>query len=126
MSTLDAAPNPAANDPREPVQELLLAEATGVWAIRSSSGTVYYVDASAGLVYRARGAGSGEGLGDNSWVPLVSVERLPDETPGVITVGRRHHYLMDPSGGVYNYQWWIQRLVERIERVPAGQVPGRD
>ena len=44
--------------------------------------------------------------------------------PGVIVVGRRHKYTMDPDpGGRGDLRWWIQRRVTQIDRVSPHEVP---
>jgi hypothetical protein len=102
--------------------------ATGTWAVRSASATVYYFDLDAGLLLRQPGEGSSRGPFDGVWVPLVSVE-APGEN-NVVQVGRRHRYTLDPDpGGRGDYIWWIQRTVTAIDPVtpgekPSGRVPG--
>jgi hypothetical protein len=104
------------------VPELALAEATGVWAIRSSSQTVYYVDADSVLLLRVAGPLSPPGPGDGRWVPLVSVRALFGRDSGVIRVGARHVYLYDWDPGGADYGYWIQRLATSIEHVKAAQL----
>lgn len=99
--------------------------ATGRWAVRSASATVYYVDLDRRLVLRRPGPGSSRGPGDDRWVRLVQLDVLVLDALGqvtlrptaTITVGRRHHYLLDPDPTGGAYQWWIQRTVTRLERL---------
>lgn len=104
------------------VDELVLAEGTGVWAVRSTSRTVYFLDLDAGSLLRQRGPSSTPGPGDGRWVPLVSVESLAYADVGVIRVGDRHRYLFDwdPSGADLGF--WIQRLVTSIDFVEAEEL----
>ncbi|MBB2924098.1 hypothetical protein [Cellulomonas cellasea] len=51
------------------VEGLVVADASGAWAIRSQSSTVY-VDVDA--LFRATGPGSSRGMADGRWVPLTS------------------------------------------------------
>lgn len=103
--------------------ELDIATATGVWVVRSSSPTVYFIDADDRMVFRARAEGSGAGPGDNKWCRLISLNRLPDGAVDTITVGSRHRYLLDPDPRGDQHQWWIQRVVLAIERVSDEAVP---
>jgi hypothetical protein len=104
------------------VDELVLADASGVWAIRSASPTVYFVDADSTLLLRVAGPGSSPGPGDGRWVPLVSVQSVFHADLGVIRVGDRHEYLFDwdPDGADFGY--WIQRLVTSIDYVEAEEL----
>jgi hypothetical protein len=104
------------------VDELVLADATGVWAVRSLSQTVYFIDADCSLLLRQAGPESSPGPGDGRWVPLVSVEALFRGDLGVVRVGDRHRYLYDwdPAGRDYGY--WIQRLVTSIDYVEAEEM----
>lgn len=103
------------------VTELNLSTAAGVWAIRSESSTVYYVDVDTMRLKRVPGQGSSRGPTDDQWCQLVKVESAEDT--GIIRVGRRHRYTQDP-GLFSDYQWWIQRQVTAIDQVdndrPAG------
>lgn len=105
------------------LQRLDLDGSTGVWAIRSSSSTVYYVDCDTRSLLRAWGGpGSPEMAYDDKWMPLVEVTCY-DRTAAVVAtdavvVGTRPKYLADPSGGIYPYQWRLSRMVESIERLP--------
>ena len=103
-----------ASDPVEATE--LDLTAGGVWAIRSTSATVLFVDLDARLLLRQHGPGSPRGPNDGRWVPLVRVSSQRGDT-GVIRVGDRHEFLTDPDGGFYDYQWWIPRACTRIERV---------
>ncbi len=106
------------------VDELVLADATGVWAVRSLSRTVYFIDADSSLLFRQPGPDSSPGPGDGRWVPLVSVEALFRGDLGVVRLGDRHRYLYDwdPTGSEYGY--WIQRLVTSIDYVEAEELAG--
>lgn len=115
--------------------ELLLGRDTGLWAVRSTSGTVYYVDLGPGriprppgraTILRSPGADSPRGPWDGCWLALVSVE--DSEGQGRVRIGRRHRWTMDP-GGRHPLVWWIQRAVTAIDLVqpaerPAGRAPG--
>ena len=105
----------------DPVQVLDVAHATGVWVVRSTSNTVYYLDLDRGRLMRARGAGSPSFPFDDQWVPLVEVTSRDDLLrplrTGEVRVGERPEYLTDPGGGVVDYEWRIQRAVTAIERV---------
>jgi hypothetical protein len=117
--------------------ELVVGRDAGVWAVRSTSPTVYYLDLGPGgrprtlghvAVLRSPGAGSSAGPWDRCWLDLVSVEDA--EGQGRIRVGRRHRWTMDP-GGSHPLIWWIQRAVTSIEPVaprdhPAGREPDVD
>jgi hypothetical protein len=94
--------------------ELDLSTASGVWAIRSESSTVYYVDVDTMRLKRVPGEGSSRGPTDDQWCALVNVESAEDT--GIIRVGRRHRYTQDP-GLLSDYQWWIQRQVTVIDQV---------
>lgn len=111
-------------DNRVPTPELHL-EDGGVWAVRSTSSTVCYLDLDRMLLYRDRGPGSPSLPYDWQWVPLVRVQSPQGDT-GVIRVGDRHEFLTDPAGGAQDYQWWIPRVCVAIEPVdPAAAPPGR-
>ncbi|MBB2924097.1 hypothetical protein [Cellulomonas cellasea] len=99
------------------VDELVLTDTTGVWAVQSSSQTVYYVDLDVPALLRKVGPASSRGLADDTWVPLISVECGLRHDSGVIRVGDRHKYLYDFDAGADHYGWWIQRQVTAIERV---------
>lgn len=104
------------------VDELVLADAHGVWAVCSSSPTVYYVDADSSLLLRQLGPGSSPGLADDRWVPLVQVESLFGRDQGVIRVGDRHKYTYDYEPAGSDYGWWLQRLVTSIDYVEAEEL----
>ncbi|WP_282947161.1 hypothetical protein [Cellulomonas endometrii] len=106
------------------VNELVLADASGVWAIRSSSETVYYVDADSWLLLRQVGPSSSPGYADDRWAPLVQVESLFGNDSGIIRVGDRHKYLYDYQTEGENYGWWVQRLVTSIDYVEAEELAG--
>lgn len=119
--------------------QLVLGRDTGLWAVSSSSRTVYYLDLGGlddcarlgpartvelgALLLRSPGPGSSTGPWDGCWLALVSVE--DGETQGRASVGRRHLWTMDP-GGSDPFIWWLQRTVTAIRRVEAGdRPPGR-
>lgn len=99
------------------VEQLVMADASGVWAIRSASSTVYYVDADVWALLRQIGPGSSRGMADGRWVPLVSVAALREHDIGVIRVGDRHKYLYDYDSSGADYGWWIQRQATAIEPI---------
>ena len=87
-------------DPRVDVDDVVtvldVSTGRGVWAVRSLSRTVYYLDLDAGLVMRARGRGSASFPFDGEWVPLVEVSTR-SKSPGVagsgqVRVGERPKY----------------------------------
>ncbi|GEL46988.1 hypothetical protein CHO01_21040 [Cellulomonas hominis] len=104
--------------------ELVLSDGTGVWAIRSLSRTVYFLDLDSMLLLRQPGPTSAVGPGDGRWVPLVSVKSLFHGDLGVIRVGDRHHYVYDWDPDGADYGFWIQRLVTSIDYVEAEQLAG--
>lgn len=104
------------------VDELVLADASGVWAIRSTSGTIYYVDTDSGLLLRKVGPGSGRGLADDRWAPLMLVESVFAGDAGVIRVGDRHKYTYDYDPGGPEFGFWFQRLVTSIDYVEAEEL----
>ncbi|WP_217615961.1 hypothetical protein [Cellulomonas sp. GbtcB1] len=106
------------------VGELVLADESGVWAIRSTSETVYYVDADSDLLLRKVGPGSAPGFADDRWAPLIRVEAVFARDAGVIRVGDRHKYTydFDPDGDQYGF--WFQRLVTSIDYVEAEELAG--
>lgn len=99
-----------------------LREATGVWAVRSSSTTVYVVDADAPALLRRTGPDSSPGPADNRWAPLVLVRSVLAADEAVIRVGDRHEYTFDYDVHGAEFGWWIQRAVTGIERLTAEQV----
>lgn len=100
-----------------PHDELVLADVSGVWAIRTSSQTVYFVDADVPALLRQVGAGSSLGMADDRWVPLISVESMLARDAGVIRVGDRHKYVYDYDPRASDHGWWIQRRVTEIEPI---------
>ena len=104
------------------VDELVLAEASGVWVVRSASRTEYFVDADNMLLLRRTGPASSSGPGDNRWCPLVLVESVNGRDRGVIRVGDRHVYTFDDEPDGANYHWWIQRLVMSIDWVEGEEL----
>jgi len=117
------------------IEELVLTEHAGLWAVRGTSDTVYYLDLTGEhrpvrnvLLLRAPGPASPRGPWDGCWLSLVSVENT--EGWGAVHVGRRHRWAMDP-GGADPYVWWIQRTVTVIEQLepnerPTGRRPAAD
>jgi hypothetical protein len=95
-----------------------------VWAIRSASSTVYYVDADSMLLLRQAGPESSAGFADGRWVPLILVESVVARDAGIIRVGDRHKYTydFDPDGDQYGF--WFQRLVTSIDYVEAEGLAG--
>lgn len=104
------------------VDELVVAEASGVWAIRTASQTVYFVDADSMLLLRVAGPASSRGPADGRWVPLVSVKSLTLDDLGVIRVGDRHEYLFDWDPDGADFGFWIQRRVTSIDYVEAEEL----
>lgn len=102
-------------DKRDSAPELHLTNG-GLWAVRSTSSTVCYLDLDRMRLYRDRGRGRPEFTYDGRWVRLAQV-RSPRGDSGVARVGDRHEFLTDPDGGVQDYQWWIPRVCVAIERV---------
>ncbi len=113
--------------------------AGGVWLVRSSSATQYFVDLDSKLLLRAPGPGSPTGAYDGCWVPLVGIEALdlegrdPDGGWDPIKVGRRHIYHTDPRPDSPScpVRWWLQREAVSIELVspdarPAGRTAAPD
>jgi hypothetical protein len=101
---------------QHPTEALDLHAATGVWAVRSVSNTVYYVDLDRSLLLRLPGQGSTTGPYDGQWVQLVEVRGL--DYVGQVRVGHRHRYLTDPVPNTPTpYRWWIQRTVTAIDQV---------
>lgn len=94
----------------------------GVWAVRSSSATVCYLDLDRRMLLRARGAGSPALPFDGVWVRLVRITSQRGDV-GVVRVGDRHEYLTDPGGAYSDYRWWVPRVCVAIERVAPADVP---
>ena len=114
------------------IDRLVLADAHACYAIGSTSPTVYYLDARGThpLVLRATIEGSITGPYDKVWTRLIALTSAEDT--GIITVGRRHRWDLDPEperpDGVVI--WWISRAVTTITPVdsadlPAGRRPAR-
>jgi hypothetical protein len=94
----------------------------GLWAVRSTSRTVCYLDLDRSMLLRARGPGSPTFPFDGQWVPLVRIASQRGDV-GVVRVGDRHEYLTDPDGaGGEQYRWWVPRVCVTIERVTADEV----
>jgi hypothetical protein len=95
----------------------------GVWAIRSTSATVAYLDLDRGLLLRHWGPGSPRFPNDGRLVPLVPVTSTRGDT-GVIRVGDRHELLTDPGGP--DVQYWIPQTCTSIEPVAREDIPAAD
>jgi hypothetical protein len=106
------------------VDELVVADATGVWAIRSTSQTTYFIDADSMLLLRRTGPESSPGPGDGQWCPLIQVQALFGGDLGVVRVGDRHKYTYDWDPAGADYGWWLQRLVTSIDYVEAEELAG--
>lgn len=104
------------------VPELVLADATGVWAVRSTSQTVYYVDADTSSLLRQTGPESASGLADDRWAALVEVRAVFALDVGVIRVGDRHKYTYDFDARSSMYGFWFQRLVTSIDYVEGEEL----
>jgi len=94
----------------------------GLWAVRSTSSTVCYLDLDNMRLLRDRGPGSSPMPDDGVWVPLVDVSSTSGDV-GVIRVGDRHRFLTDPEGGARDYRWWIPRTCVAIEPVDDAELP---
>lgn len=94
----------------------------GLWAIKSTSASVIYLDLDKKLLWRMRGPGSPAWEYDSRWVPLVAVEDISGRVDAV-TVGTRHLYLTDPDGGSCPYQWWAPRACTSIESARPEDLP---
>lgn len=95
----------------------------GIYAVRSSSETVYILDRRQGsLIMRSTGPSTrSEGWWDNAWVPLISVESM--EGVGVVVVGSRARWLADPGGDRDpDAHWWLSRVVTSIELWTPGDL----
>jgi hypothetical protein len=119
------------------VQHLSARSATGIYAIRSESATVYYLFLTAGAspvlgaLLRVPGKGSSTMSGDDRWVPLTRIVRGDEqdgsrevitETPKLVTIGHRHRCELAPRHP-NDAAWWIQRRatsITRLDRVPDG------
>lgn len=107
------------------IERLVLAEVRGRYAVRSVSLTVYYLQAGddGTRVLRAPGEGSPTGPYDHVFTHLIAVTSAEDS--GVVAVGRRHRWDLDPEpdgpGGLLI--WWISRTVTAITTVSAADWP---
>ncbi|GCE75644.1 hypothetical protein [Cellulomonas biazotea] len=106
------------------VEALAVDEATGVWVVRSSSPTIYVVDADAGALLRVPGAGSSPGVADDRWVPLVRVRGYKAGDEGIIRVADRHEYVFDHDRDGADFGWWLQRIVTRIDPATDAELAG--
>ncbi|CAL8973733.1 hypothetical protein CELL_01606 [Cellulomonas sp. T2.31MG-18] len=97
----------------------------GLWAIKSSSPSVIYLDLKKKMLLRVPGPGSPAWEYDGVWVPLAAVEDHGGPVEEV-TVGVRHVYLTDPDGGSRPYQWWSPRACTSIEPVQRDTLPTLD
>lgn len=96
----------------------------GYYLVRSTSTTVYVLDATGPRPRMMRstiaGTRTGRGWWDNQWAPLVSVEAGIPDGHGLIVVGSRVRWVADPGGRTDAREWWwISRPVTSIERVSA-------
>jgi hypothetical protein len=107
------------------IDRLVLADTRGRFAIRSASPTVYYLDArdDGTRVLRAPGEGSTTGPYDHVFARLIAVTSAEDS--GVIAVGRRHRWDLDPDPDRHDglLIWWISRAVTTITPVTAADWP---
>ncbi|MBN9328646.1 MAG: hypothetical protein J0I87_17250 [Cellulomonas sp.] len=84
----------------------------------------------AGLLLRQPGELSATGPYDGVWVQLLNVSNLQET--GVIQVGLRHRYDLDPDpGGPADFRWWVQRTATGIDPAapedrPVGRAPDPD
>ena len=133
----EAATPMTTHDSPDSVQHLSARSATGIFAIRSDSATVYYLFLDAGdstvlgALLRMPGEGSSTMSGDDRWVPLTRIVRGDEqdgsrkvitETPDVVTIGHRHRYELAPRHPS-DAARWIQRRatsITRLDRVPDG------
>lgn len=92
----------------------------GVWAVRSTSASVAYLDLDRGLLLRHWGPGSPRFPHDGRFVPLVQVTSQRGDT-GVIRIGERHEFLTDPGG--HDYRYWVPQTCTSIEPVDRRDVP---
>ena len=100
------------------VERLILADTRGRYAVRSASPTVYYLDVrdDGTRVMRAPGEGSPTGPYDHVFARLIAVTSAEDS--GVIAVGRRHRWDLDPAPDRHDglVMWWISRAVTATTR----------
>lgn len=114
----------------ETVQSLDLATATGVWRIEGASGTSCTVDLDSRLALRQPAPDAPTGPYDGCWMHLFGVASTKET--GVIRVGRRHRWDLDPAPEEPGFTvWWIQTEVTAIVAVdpthrPQGRVPAAD
>ncbi|RYZ31936.1 MAG: hypothetical protein EOP01_02310 [Propionibacteriaceae bacterium] len=101
---------------------LVLRDAVGVWAVRSLSATVYFVDADVPALLRQTGPGSSPGPGDDRWVPLLRVRAAFAGDSGTVRPGDRHEWTYDHDPASSQYGWWLQRVVTAIEPLDEEQV----
>ena len=106
----------------------------GVYAVRSSSPTVYLLRAGAvpAMMRVHGGEGSPHLDGDDEWHPLVDLVCGPildgrpftrdDFKAWTIRVGSRSRYVIDPAH-VLEYRWVVGRTVTSIEGpLPAAEI----
>lgn len=107
------------------VHQLDVNHAEGVWLVRSTSQTLYFLDLDRRLLLRQPGPYSPRGPFDGVWVHLVRVSSALGV--GAVVVGQRHMYDLDPDpGGPGEYRWWLQRTATSIESVaPEDKPAGR-
>lgn len=107
---------------RQSVDRLVLGSAAGVWRVSSASATRYFLDLDARLLLRQPGELSATGPYDGVWVQLLKVSNLQET--GVIQVGLRHRYDLDPDpGGPADFRWWVQRTATGIDPVALEDRP---
>ena len=93
----------------------------GLWAIRSASRTVVYLDLDSRQLLRHRRSTSPALPHDDHWVPLVQVTSpRGDHT---IRIGDRHENLTDPDGDHHDYRWYIPRVCTDIEHITEDDLP---
>lgn len=111
----------------ENVEVLDLATAKGLWRVEGLSGTAYVVDTDLGLALREPAAGAATGPYDRCWMAIVGL--ASGEGHGVVRLGMRHRWDLDPDPGEPGRSvWWIQTRVTRIlaltpEDRPEGREP---
>ena len=93
----------------------------GLWAIRSTSQTVVYLDLDRRLLLRHRRGSSPALPYDDEWVPLVQVTSPRNDH--VIRVGDRHIYVTDPAGGFHDHRWYVPETCTSIEPVEGCPMP---
>jgi hypothetical protein len=107
------------------IDRLVLADTRGRFAIRSASPTIYYLEVrdDGTTVLRAPGDRSTTGPYDHVFTRLIAVTSAEDS--GVIAVGRRHRWDLDPEPDRHDglFIWWVSRTVTAITPVTAADWP---